>query len=807
VFTSAKREGNNWARLSSTLLVAQTPDRATGNTTNLLDDSTSVMSVTKTEATLEDLIPVVNRIQDIVFASTSCGTLDLPQVVVVGAQSSGKSSVIELLVRRDFLPRGTGIVTRRPLAISLINDKNEYCEFLHIKDRKFSNFDEVRAEIEKETLRIAGANKGISNVPISLKIHSPHVLDLTVVDLPGVTKVPIGDQPADIERQTKDLVLQYISNPNSIILAVTPANQDIVNSESLKMARSVDPQGKRTLGVLTKLDLMDRGTNALDVLTGHTYPLKLGFIGIVNRSQQDIQENKSLEESLDAEQDFFQSHPAYRSLAHKLGTPFLGKSLNQILMSHIRDRLPDIKARLNTLIGQTEQELANFGQSQVPETREQQGPLILTLMMKFASSFVGSIDGSPVASDLNSLKELGGGARIYQVFNDVFDKSLKEIDPLEQLSYGDVRTAIRNSAGPRASLFVPELAFDLLMKPLIKLLEAPSQRCVELVYEELMKICHSSGSVEFERFPRLQGKLIDTLSKLLNERLGPTASYVSSLIEIQRAYIKTNHSKFISASDAMNAVVNENRQRELQMAKRVSSAVDELEINKLQGNGSAVAEIDEVEESDRSEERIEKGRSQSAAPSSSGIPHTSADVSPNAQKELFLSYFFGKNSQNTPQNNLGPSFSNLSRSSFSSQVPYFNPNTPSNAVPTDKEPEAEVVSELSTAQLLKRERFEAEAAGMDPKERLECDLMFKLIESYFDIVRETVSDQVPKAIMHFLVNYTKSSAQNRLVMDLYKESMFNELLFEDEAVVQERAKLVESLNTYKAAAKVVTEVI
>ncbi|KAG9608057.1 dynamin-1, partial [Aureobasidium melanogenum] len=157
------------------------------------------------------------------------------------------------------------------------------------------------------------------------------------------------------------LITEYIAKPNSIILAVSPANVDLVNSEALKLARHVDPMGRRTIGVLTKLDLMDHGTNAMDILSGRVYPLKLGFIGVVNRSQQDIQGNKSLSDALSAERDFFRTHPAYRNMATRCGTQYLAKSLNTTLMGHIRERLPDIKARLNTLMGQTQQELASYG--------------------------------------------------------------------------------------------------------------------------------------------------------------------------------------------------------------------------------------------------------------------------------------------------------------------------------------------------------------------------------------------------------------------------------------------------------------
>jgi dynamin 1-like protein len=116
-------------------------------------------------------------------------------------------------------------------------------------------------------------------------------------------------------------------------LAVSPANVDLVNSEALKLARQVDPQGKRTIGVLTKLDLMDHGTNALEILSGRVYPLKLGFIGVVNRSQQDIQGNKSLADALKAEAEFFKYHPAYRNMANRCGTQFLARSLNSVRFS------------------------------------------------------------------------------------------------------------------------------------------------------------------------------------------------------------------------------------------------------------------------------------------------------------------------------------------------------------------------------------------------------------------------------------------------------------------------------------------
>lgn len=610
--------------------------------------------------------------------------------MVVGSQSSGKSSVLENIVGRDFLPRGSGIVTRRPLILQLINvpserdDKpesdevhvphtaasvagqREWAEFHHMLGQKFRDFGEVKREIENETARIAGSNKGINRQPINLKIYSPHVLSLTLVDLPGLTKVPIGDQPSDIEKQTRNLISEYIAKPNSIILAVSPANVDIVNSEALKLARHVDPMGRRTIGVLTKIDLMDHGTNALDILSGRVYPLKLGFIGVVNRSQQDIQGNKSLADALKSETDFFKHHPAYRNMANRCGTQFLAKSLNTTLMSHIRDRLPDIKARLNTLMGQTQQELASYGNMQF-SGKEHRGSLILQLMTRFASSFISSIDGTSMEI---STKELCGGARIYYIFNSVFGNSLETIDPTMNLSVLDIRTAIRNSTGPRPSLFVPELAFDLLVKPQIKMLEVPSQRCVELVYEELIKICHTCGSTELSRFPRLQAKLIEVVSDLLRERLGPASNYVESLISIQRAYINTNHPNFLGAAAAMSSVIQSKQEKEKKIAAAEERRKRERRRLKELGGGINGTETPEDEEEAHEDTKtvqglpsrnhmakvsrsmspavgrnIENGHNSISATMNGGrssSPSRFSGAAAGSTRDSFLNYFFGK---------------------------------------------------------------------------------------------------------------------------------------------------------------------
>ncbi|KAJ2905070.1 hypothetical protein MKZ38_006463 [Zalerion maritima] len=808
----------------------------------------------------EDLLTTVNKLQDLVFNTIGNDSLDLPQIVVVGSQSAGKSSVLENIVGRDFLPRGSGIVTRRPLILQLINvpldesepeipdayrnlnpalaRQGEWAEFHHIPNRRFTDFGDVKREIENETARVAGVNKGINRQAINLKIYSPHVLNLTLVDLPGLTKVPIGDQPTDIEKQTRNLISEYIAKPNSIILAVSPANVDIVNSEALKLARHVDPLGRRTIGVLTKVDLMDHGTNALDILSGRVYPLKLGFIGVVNRSQQDIQGNKPMDEALKAESDFFKHHPAYRNIAMRCGTRYLAKTLNTTLMTHIRERLPDIKARLNTLMGQTQQELVSYGDHHF-HGKEHRGSLILQLMTRFATSFISSIDGT---STEISTKELSGGARIYYIFNSVFGSSLESIDPTSNLSALDIRTAIRNSTGPRPSLFVPEMAFDLLVKPQIKLLEIPSQRCVELVYEELIKICHTCGSTELTRFPRLQAKLIEVVSDLLRERLGPASQYVESLIAIQRAYINTNHPNFLGAAAAMGNVVNSRQERERK--RLIQEERDRREKRRMKelghngADGPVEDDDDTISIADRSElpanrklAAMKTGRSMSPAVnggSGGGGGSLSAamngvrSASPapfNGQlggaKDTFLNYFFSKDGQgagagagsamlgNTAPRLLEPVNTHAirrsdSRASISSRAAFLS---------TPRDDEFAISKTSPIADMGPPPLPTNGEPALTERESMETDLIRALISSYFNIVRESIADQVPKSVMHLLVNHCKDVVQNRLVSELYKETMFEELLYEDDGVKKEREKCEKLLETYREAAKIIGEVL
>uniref|UniRef100_A0A671VC68 Dynamin-1-like protein n=1 Tax=Sparus aurata TaxID=8175 RepID=A0A671VC68_SPAAU len=667
---------------------------------------------------MEALIPVINKLQD-VFNTVGADIIQLPQIVVVGTQSSGKSSVLESLVGRDILPRGTGVVTRRPLILQLVhidpedrrksNEENgnvtvtsvtsEWGKFLHTKNKIYTDFEEIRQEIEAETERMSGNNKGISDEPIHLKIFSPHVVNLTLVDLPGITKVPVGDQPKDIEIQIRELIFKYISNPNSIILAVTAANTDMATSEALKVAREVDIDGRRTLAVVTKLDLMDAGTDAMDVLMGRVIPVKLGIIGVVNRSQLDINQKKLVADAVRDEYAFLQKK--YPSLANRNGTKYLARTLNRLLMHHIRDCLPELKTRINVLAAQYQSLLNSYG-----EPVDDKSSTLLQLITKFAAEYCRTIEGT---AKYIETAELCGGARICYIFHETFGRTLESVDPLGGLTTIDVLTAIRNATGPRPALFVPEVSFELLVKRQVKRLEEPSLRCVELVHEEMQRIiqhCSNYSTQELLRFPKLHDAIVEVVTSLLRKRLPVTNEMVHNLVAIELAYINTKHPDFADAAAGGS------------QSGPVSEQVDG-------GTGNWRGMLKRGEDS-----AGERAVSQSPFPSSPQRGHA-------------------VNLLDVP-------------------------------VPVSRK--------------------------LSAREQRDCEVIERLIKSYFLIVRKNIQDSVPKAVMHFLVNHVKDCLQSELVGQLYKTALLSDLLTESEDMAQRRTEAADMLKALQKAGQVIAEI-
>uniref|UniRef100_A0A8C3M4S9 dynamin GTPase n=1 Tax=Chrysolophus pictus TaxID=9089 RepID=A0A8C3M4S9_CHRPC len=676
----------------------------------------------------------------------------------------------------DFLPRGSGIVTRRPLVLQLVNASTEYGEFLHCKGKKFTDFEEIRLEIEAETDRVTGSNKGISPVPINLRVYSPHVLNLTLVDLPGMTKVPVGDQPPDIEFQIRDMLMQFVTKENCLILAVSPANSDLANSDALKVAKEVDPQGQRTIGVITKLDLMDEGTDARDVLENKLLPLRRGYIGVVNRSQKDIDGKKDIQAALAAERKFFLSHPAYRHMADRMGTPYLQKVLNQQLTNHIRDTLPGLRNKLQSQLLSIEKEVEEYKNFR-PDDPARKTKALLQMVQQFAVDFEKRIEGS---GDQIDTYELSGGARINRIFHERFPFELVKMEFDEKELRREISYAIKNIHGIRTGLFTPDLAFEAIVKKQVQKLKEPSLKCVDMVVSELTSTIRKC-SEKLSQYPHLREEMERIVTTHIREREGRTKDQVMLLIDIELAYMNTNHEDFIGFANA--------QQRSSQMSKKKAAGNQVIRKGWLTINNIGIMKGGSKEywfvltAENLSWYKDDEEKEKKYMLPVDNLKLRDVEKGFMSSKHIFALF-------NTEQRNVYKDYRQLEL-----------------ACETQEEVDSWKASFLRAGVYPEQENgSDSFMHSMDPQLERQVETIRNLVDSYMAIVNKTIRDLMPKTIMHLMINNTKDFIHSELLANLYSCGDQNTLMEESAEQAQRRDEMLRMYHALKEALNIIGDI-
>ncbi|NWU24826.1 DYN2 protein, partial [Dyaphorophyia castanea] len=605
----------------------------------------------------------------------------------------------------------------------------EYAEFLHCKSKKFTDFDEVRQEIEAETDRVTGTNKGISPVPINLRVYSPHVLNLTLIDLPGITKVPVGDQPQDIEFQIRDMILQFISRESSLILAVTPANMDLANSDALKMAKEVDPQGLRTIGVITKLDLMDEGTDARDVLENKLLPLRRGYIGVVNRSQKDIDGKKDIRAALAAERKFFLSHPAYRHMAERMGTPHLQRVLNQQLTNHIRETLPSLRSKLQSQLLSLEKEVEEYKNFR-PDDPARKTKALLQMVQQFGVDFEKRIEGS---GDQVDTLELSGGARINRIFHERFPFELVKMEFDEKDLRREISYAIKNI---HTGLFTPDLAFEAIVKKQVVKLKEPCLKCVDLVIQELINTVRQCTS-ELHPVPDAAPAGIPAFPK-------PRFPQILLLIDIELSYINTNHEDFIGFANAQQRNTQTNKKRAIP---------NQIPSRRASQTGTRLSEVKSLP-APRNSRALRPSRR----------PERSVRAPPQLQLRSFLAPGIRLNSCWNSRSLWGWGAPGRSvrvlgfpgRCQGEDGIPEGGMH-PSHSRGRERGDSCRgsgilVVTQGLLLQTESEDGAQENTFSMDPQLERQVETIRNLVDSYVGIINKSIRDLMPKTIMHLMIN-------------------------------------------------------
>ncbi|XP_075952176.1 interferon-induced GTP-binding protein Mx-like [Anarhichas minor] len=424
--------------------------------------------------------------------------LALPAIAVIGDQSSGKSSVLEAL-SGVALPRGSGIVTRCPLELKMKRRKEGEEWYGKISYEGYEEEIEDPADVEKmireAQQKLAGKGVGISDDLISLEIASPDVPDLTLIDLPSITRVAVKGQPVNIGDQIKRLIHKFITKQETISLVVVPSNVDIATTEALKMAQEVDPDGDRTLGILTMPDLVDKGTeeSVVEIVRNEVIHLKKGYMIVKCRGQKEITERVSLTEATEREKAFFSEHLYFQTLYDEghATVPKLAEKLTLELVQHIQRSLPQLEEQIKKKLTETQATLDKCGSGPPADAAERLGFLI-DRVAAFTQDAIRLTTGEEI--------KCGGKLNIFAILREQFAdwKNTIEVSGIifNQNIEREVTQYEQKYRGRELPGFINYKTFEDMVKEQIKELEGPAllklKEVADIVTKELVKLAQSS---------------------------------------------------------------------------------------------------------------------------------------------------------------------------------------------------------------------------------------------------------------------------------------------------------------------------
>ncbi|KAM6979539.1 interferon-induced GTP-binding protein Mx3-like [Aplochiton taeniatus] len=431
--------------------------------------------------------------------------LALPAIAVIGDQSSGKSSVLEAL-SGVALPRGSGIVTRCPLELKMKrrregdkwHGKISYQNY----EEEIDDPSEVEQKIREAQDEMAGVGMGISDDLISLEISSPDVPDLTLIDLPGIARVAVKGQPENIGEQIKRLIQKFIKKQETISLVVVPCNVDIATTEALQMAQEVDPQGERTLGILTKPDLVDRGTeeNVVDIVHNQVIQLTKGYMIVKCRGQKEITDGISLKEATEREKAFFMEHEHLSALYEEghATVPKLAEKLTLELVHHIHKSLPHLEDQIEAKLAQTHAELDKYGTGP-PSDRTEKHYYLIDKVTSFIQDAINLSTGDELKNGhrLNIFSTLRAEFRNWKTHLDLSGEKFNRKIEKEVAAYEE-RFRGRELPG-----FINYKTFEGMVKDQIRQLEEPAIKKLKDISDAIRKVFIKLAQGSFVGFPNL----------------------------------------------------------------------------------------------------------------------------------------------------------------------------------------------------------------------------------------------------------------------------------------------------------------
>ncbi|XP_016151468.1 interferon-induced GTP-binding protein Mx2-like [Sinocyclocheilus grahami] len=456
--------------------------------------------------------------------------LALPTIVVIGDQSSGKSSVLEAL-SGIALPRGSGIVTRCPLELRLRNvtggvSWKAVLPRLSYEEKiiEFGDPSLVEKHVEEAQNELAGKGVKICDDLITLEVRSADVCDLTLIDLPGIARVPVQGQPQDIGNQIKRLIMKFIEKQETINMVVVPCNIDIATTEALKMAQEIDPEGIRTLAILTKPDLIDRGTekNILAVVQNKVIPLRKGYVMVKCRGQQQIDEKIPLVEATQIERDFFQNHDFFRPLLdeNKATVKCLAIKLTQDLVSHIKKSLPKLDEQIKKQLWDVRNELKEC-EAGPPQDLKGAKQFLIKILTKFNDK-IKSLSLGELIIEENLFVQL---RTEFKKWNDGLNNTKTPFDSSKELS--------QNYRGRELLGFSNYRVFEMILQDRMAKLKEPAIKSLNSIKDIILKQFTDVSHQCFRNYPVLLNTTMNKIDNIQSSQQAKTEQRIMDQFEME----------------------------------------------------------------------------------------------------------------------------------------------------------------------------------------------------------------------------------------------------------------------------------
>ncbi|EJF61472.1 hypothetical protein DICSQDRAFT_161582 [Dichomitus squalens LYAD-421 SS1] len=531
--------------------------------------------------------------------------LELPRIVVIGNQSAGKSSLVEA-ISGISVPRDAGTCTRCPMECRLAYVPSEWSCQIKIrweydeKDKRYEEVSEVdfgalltdKAKVEPmlrraqaavlnphvlkddfvdmsdEKLRapkIAGRKPLLfSRNVVCVELAGPDLVDLSFVDLPGI----VQNADAEIVKLVEDLVTSYIQG-TSLILVTLPMSDDIENQKAARLAKLADPQGLRTIGVMTKPDMLTAGATKarslwLEVLEGRRHPLRHGYY--CTRQPDDDERTRGITtaEARAAESAFFQNTTPWCESTHRdrFGTTYLVQNISSLLTQIIRESLPVLIDQVATQLESCNAQLAKLP----PAITTEPTAYVVELVTEFSTELAQSVRGSPTNTAL-----VQSTRRIYGSFKHAIRSSAPPFVPYKDATHAprDISEYVRvdaqdRSAGKKsfgnimyledirehisASITrelpgnVPYAAKESLLQSFQQSWESTASSSFDAVQEAFQHTLSKQIKKYFERYGNLMAIVKPLVSELVRQCAERTALQMRTVLQLETSpFTQNNH--------------------------------------------------------------------------------------------------------------------------------------------------------------------------------------------------------------------------------------------------------------------------